>query len=227
MPKKFELVVEQTATMETEPEALAAEATAAGAPEPVTSEMLDEDEAEFTKLRRDLPGVKGASAVGIVTILVTNKPPKNEFLRTHPTFCPEVQLVTNEEGMDKHFYAIATEMEVPLRSIGINFALHKLYLTTTPKGAVRIFPINCEIENEWNRTKEIGLLEARTAWYRLYSDKENSSWRVYPADPGRYADPVWPDLKPSKIFRLEFRDKGRLIDSPEHPLFKKWASRDR
>jgi len=227
MPKKFELVVEQTATMETEPEALAAEATAAGAPEPVTSEILDEDEAEFAKLRRDLPGVKGASAVGIVTILVTNKPPKNEFLRTHPTFCPEVQLVTNEEGMDKHFYAIATEMEVPLRSIGINFALHKLYLTTTPKGAVRILPINCEIENEWNRTKEIGLLDGRAGWVRLYSDKENSSWRVYPADPGRYADPIWPDLKPGKIFRLAFRDKGRLIDSPEHPLFKKWASRDR
>jgi len=227
MQKKFELVVEPTATMETEPEASAAEATEAGAPEPVTSEMLDADEAEFAKLRRDLPGVKGASSVGIVTIAVTNKPPKNEYIRTHPTFCPEVQLVTNEEGMDKHFYAVATEMELPLRSIGINFALHKLYLTTTPKGAVRILPINCEIENEWNRTKEIGLLDGRAGWVRLYSDKENSSWRVYPADPGRYADPIWPDLKPGKIFRLAFRDKGRLIDSPEHPLFKKWASRDR
>jgi hypothetical protein len=25
---------------------------------------------------------------------------------------------------------------------------------------------------------------------------------------------------------LAFRDKGRLVDSPEHPLFKKWAARD-
>ena len=36
-----------------------------------------------------------------------------------------------------------------------------------------------------------------------------------------------PMLKPAKIFRLAFRDKGRLIDSPEHTLFQKWAARDR
>ncbi|MGA8295391.1 MAG: hypothetical protein WB820_23485 [Rhodoplanes sp.] len=35
-----------------------------------------------------------------------------------------------------------------------------------------------------------------------------------------------PQLKPAKIFRLAFRDKGRLIDSPEHALFRKWAARD-
>ena len=27
-----------------------------------------------------------------------------------------------------------------------------------------------------------------------------------------------------KIFRLAFRDKGRVIDSVEHPLFLKWAA---
>jgi hypothetical protein len=32
----------------------------------VPKEELDEEEAEFQKLRRDLPGVKGASAIGIV-----------------------------------------------------------------------------------------------------------------------------------------------------------------
>jgi hypothetical protein len=201
--------------------------TTATAAESVTGEELDADEAEFAKLRRDLPGVKGASAVGIVTITVSANPVKNEFFRTHPTFCPEVMLVQNEEGMEKHYYAVDTGMEIPLKSIGITCVLHKLYLIVTPRGAVRIIPINCEIENEWARTKEIGLLEGREQWVRIYSDKENSSWKVFPADPGRFADPIWPDLKPGKIFRLAFRDKGRLIDSPEHPLFKKWAARDR
>ena len=46
------------------------------------------------------------------------------------------------------------------------------------------------------------------------------------AEPDRFTDPLWPELKPAKIFRLAFRDKGRLIDSTEHVLFKKWASRD-
>ena len=55
---------------------------------------------------------------------------------------------------------------------------------------------------------------------------ENRVYQVFPAPAGRFADPVWPELKPAKIFRLAFRDKGRLIDSPEHPLFQKWAARD-
>jgi hypothetical protein len=37
---------------------------------PPTEEELDEEEREFRALRRDLPGVKGASAVGIVAISV-------------------------------------------------------------------------------------------------------------------------------------------------------------
>jgi len=100
-------------------------------------------------------------------------------------------------------------------------------MIVTPRGGVRIIPISCETDNEWVRTKEIGLLEGEKRWVRIYSDKENTSYKVYPAPDGRYADPIWPELKPSKIFRLAFRDKGRLIDSPEHPLFKKWAARDR
>jgi hypothetical protein len=49
---------------------------------------------------------------------------------------------------------------------------------------------------------------------------------VFSAPADRFGDPQWPDLKPAKIFKLAFRDKGRLVDSPEHPLFKKWAARD-
>ena len=53
-----------------------------------TPEELDEEELEFRALRRDLPGVKGASAVGIVSIGVGKIPGKNEFFRTHPEFRP-------------------------------------------------------------------------------------------------------------------------------------------
>jgi hypothetical protein len=118
----------------------------------VSDAQLDEDEAQFRKLRRDLPGVKGASAIGIVAIGVGKIPGK---------------------------------------------------------------------------TKEIGLLDGIKQWVRLYTDQENKVYKVFPAPADRFADPIWPELKPAKIFRLAFRDKGRLIDSTEHPLFKKWAARDR
>ena len=189
--------------------------------EVVSEEALDEDEAEFRKLRRDLPGVKGASAIGIVSIGVGKTPGKNEFFRTHPEFRPVVPLVDIEVGMEKQYFAVDTDMVVALAGIGITVSDHTLYLTVTPRGAVRIIPINCTTENEYTRTKEIGLLDGIDQWVRLYTDQENKVYKVFPAPAGRFADPIWPELKHAKIFRLAFRDKGRLVDSTEHPLFQK------
>jgi hypothetical protein len=193
----------------------------------VPEEALDEDEAEFRKLRRDLPGIKGAATVGIVAINVGRIPGKNEFFRTHPEFRPTVPLVDTEVGMEKQYFAVDGGMEVALAAIGITVSIHTLYLTVTPRGAVKIIPINCTTDNEYTRTKEVGLLEGIDNWVRFYTDQENKMYKVFPAPAGRFADPIWPALKHAKIFRLAFRDKGRLIDSPEHPLFKKWAARDR
>src|SRR4029077_9176856 len=64
-------------------------------------------------------------------------------------------------------------------------------------------------------------------WVRLYTDRANKNYKVFPAPKERFPDPIWPELKPAKIFRLAFRDKGRMIDSNSHPLFLKWAARDK
>jgi hypothetical protein len=197
---------------------------------PEVVEELDEEEAEFRALRRDLDGVKGASATGIVTISVGKTPGKNEFFRTHPGFRPIVPIVNVELGMDKHYFAVAPDMVPVLSDVGITVSDHALYLTATSRGATRVVPVrqaNSDGEqNEYDRTKEIGLIQAIDGWVRLYTDLENRAYQVFLAPVGRFSEPQWPELKPAKIFRLAFRDKGRLIDSVEHPLFKKWAARD-
>jgi hypothetical protein len=213
---------------ETAPDDEEVEATA---PKLVSSEELDEDEAEFRALRRDLPGAKGSSAVGIVSINVAKVPGKNEFFRTHPDFCPTVRMVDLEVGMDRHYFAVTPNMVVALEGIGITASDHTLYLTVTAAGAVRVVPVRQAVgdmeQNEYARTKEIALADGRTQWVRLFTDLENHAYRVFPAPVGLFPDPVWPQLKQAKIFRLAFRDKGRLIDSTEHALFQKWAARDR
>ena len=194
-------------------------------------EELDADEAEFRAIRRDLPGVKGSSAIGIVSIGVGKTPGKNEFFRTHPEFRPAVPMVDLEVGMDRHFFAVTADMVTALAGIGINVTVHTLYLTVTPAGATKIIPVRHAVgdmeQNEYARTKEIGLLDGTTQWVRLFTDLENRTYKVFPAPAGRFAEPIWPELKHAKIFRLAFRDKGRLIDSTEHALFQKWAARDR
>lgn len=188
---------------------------------------LDQDEQEYRRLRCDLPGVSGAAAQGIVSVSVSKAPTKNEFFRTHGTFRPELKLVNIEVGMEKQYFAVDPSMEVPLHGIGINFTKHMLYLTIAPRGALHVIPVISGSDNDYNRTKEIGLLEGVKRWVRLYTDQENKQYRIFPAPHDRFDDPQWPPLSDARIIRLSFRDKGRLIDSTQHELFKKWAARDR
>jgi len=200
--------------------------------EVVSDEELDEEEREFRALRRDLPGVKGAAEVGMLTISVGRQPtPKNEFYRTHADFRPVVPLVNIEVGMDRHYIAVAPNMVEPLASIGITVTDHTLYLIVTPRGGLRIIPVRCPNaegeQNEWDRSKEKALIDGIDEWVRMYVDKENNAYKSFPAPAGRFGEPNWPELKPAKLFRMAFRDKGRLIDNPEHVLVQKWAGRDR
>ena len=195
-----------------------------------TVKELDDEEAEFRALRRDLPGVKGSAAAGIVTISVGKAPPKNEFFRTHPEFRPIVSIVNVEVGMEKQFFAVTPDMIAAMSGIGITVNDYALYLVVTARGVRRVVPVRQADgdgnQNEYDRTKEIGLVQGIGEWVRLFTDMENRCYDVFPAPAGRFGEPQFPDLKPARIVKLAFRDKGRLLDSPEHPLFKKWAARD-
>ena len=197
----------------------------------VPEEQLDAEEEEYRALRRDLPGVKGAGEAGMLTISVGKQPsPKNIFYRTHAMFRPIVPLVTVVAGMDVHFVAVMPHMIEPLAGMGITVADHTLYLIVTEEGGFRIIPVrgpNTEGEqNEWDRTKEMSLLAGVDEWVRMYSDKPNNAYKCFPAPKGRFGEPRWPEIKPAKIMRMAFRDKGRLIDSADHILVQKWAGRD-
>ncbi len=197
-----------------------------------TPEELDEEEKEFRALRRDLPGVAGAAEVGMLTVSVGRQPtPKNEFYRTCADFRPVVPLVNVEAGMDRHYIAVMPGMIEALAGIGIAATNHVLYLTVTPRGSLKIIPISCpnaEGEmNEWARTKEMALIDGIDNWVRMYVDKENGAFKSFPAPAGRFGEPKFPEIKPAKLIRMAFRDKGRLIDSTDHVLVQKWAGRDR
>src|SRR5689334_1937201 len=152
---------------------------------PPTEEELDEEEKEFRALRRDLPGVKGASSAGIVAISVGKTPTKNEFFRTHREFRPAVPIVDLEVGMERQFFAVTPDMIEALSGIGITVTDHVLYLTVTTRGAIRIVPVRQANtdgdQNEYHRTKEIGLVQAMDEWVRLFTDQENRCYKVFSA----------------------------------------------
>ena len=196
----------------------------------IAGEELDQEEEEFRRLRCDLPGVKGAADAGMITVSVGRQPtPKHEFYRTNRDFRPIVNLVSVEVGLDKQFVAVDPGMIEALSSIGITSVPHCLYLIISPRGSLRIIPISSgngeDEKNEWVRTKELALLDGVDAWARMYTDMENGAYKSFPAPAGRFGEPNWPTIKPARLFRMAFRDKGRLIDSTDHMLVAKWAGR--
>ena len=177
--------------------------------------------------------MKGAAAAGIVTIGVGKTPGKNEFFRTHLTFRPVVQMVDVEIGMEKTYFAVSPGMVEPLA-----FDRHHLfpaYAVSDNHVAGSAANYSSPLRRRGRHSeriqrvpRSIGLISAMKKWKRLFTDTENACYRVFPAPEDRFPDPLWPDeLKPAKIFRLAFRDRGRLIDSPQHELFQRWAARDK
>lgn len=181
----------------------------------------------MSALRIDTGSGVGGGAAGIVSLAV-GKVPRREFFRTHPDIRIILPMVDHVAGMDTEYYAVAKAMIEPLAAIDIETATYALYMIITREGAVRWVPVRQEgadgSQNEWNRTKEIALAQGVKRWVRLVADKAAKQYRVYPAPEGRFPDPQWLDLTEAKLFRLGFKDRGHLLDSVEHPLFKKWAA---
>jgi hypothetical protein len=195
----------------------------------LTDEQLDEDERALRALRIDLPGTGGAPS-GIISMAVTNRLPKKEFFRCHPTNTVVVPMVDHVRGMDVEYNIVAPSMVAELASIDIDALPYRLWQILTAEGASIIIPVRqADLDgnqNSWNQTKETALIRAQSVWLRVSSDRPNGRYRAFEAPPKRFADPVFPDLSMAKIIRLAFTDRGRLIDSPQHPLFLKWAGRD-
>ena|ERR1700758_2288130 len=60
--------------------------------------------------------------------------------------------------MERQFFAVTDDMVVALAGIGITVTDHRLYLIVSPEGAVRIVPVNVESENDYDHTRERGLI---------------------------------------------------------------------
>ena len=110
--------------------------------------------------------------------------------------------------MEKHYFAVAPDMVSALAGIGITVADHTLYLTVTSAGAITVVPVRQASgdgeQNEYDRTKEIGLIEARDHWVRLYSDQVNKVYKVFPAPEGRFGDPLWPGYEARENLQARF-----------------------
>ena len=72
--------------------------------------------------------------------------------------------------------------------------------------------------NAWTDTAQEAMHLGREHWMRLMPDMGLGAYRIYQAE-GQLSDPVWPDKPFEELLEIAF--KGRVIDSPDHPVVRR------
>ena len=162
-------------------------------------EDLDEEEKEFRALRRDLPGVKGASAAGIVAISVGKAPGKNEFFRSHPEFRAIVPMVNVEMGMEKHYFAVAPTWWSRWRPSASRSPIMR---STSPSPrAVRcgsfqyVKPTPTVSRTNTIAPKKSPCCRRATSGCGCTPTWRTGATKFFTAPADRFAEPQWPDLE--------------------------------
>ena len=195
-----------------------------------TPEDLDEDEAEFARLRRDLPHVEGAAALGIQAIAVVKAPPKNTFFRAHKVFRPIVDLVVDQVRLDQKYYAVD-----PAHGPGADLDRHRLRPAhalpdhhangrfSRHSGSLRLMRTASQRvrRDQGTRPSSVG---RRLAAY-LYRPRKLHATACFPRRRTGSRSRYGRSSRRRRSFAFAFRDRGYLIDTPEHPRFIDWVGR--
>src|SRR5215203_5908870 len=184
----------------------------------VLSNPRDPEEDLIAKLRLD-PGQIDA-AVQVPITLQCRKPYPNEFIRVHPELELNVAAIHLKDDNDSGFYIVTPAM-VPAIGGQVKAYVLRPYVTRT--GVLRLWPISLPDPSgrvlEWHRSAAVAATLAMRKWVRVTSNMALRAYEVYEAVVQPLA-PEWPELSLPDMLRIAFKDQDRIIDSPEHPVFK-------
>jgi hypothetical protein len=161
-----------------------------------------------------------ADTVGVKKILTTvpvNKPNKQDFVRVHPA--PEYRLspaALIELKDDRESYLVTPTMAAHLPG---EFHACSLYFAINRQGVLRVWPVKLPGPdgkiNPWHQSAAEAAERGMTCWVRVTANMSLGAYEIFEAT-GNLPEPVWPEHAFQEILQIAFR--GRVVDSPEHPL---------
>jgi hypothetical protein len=162
-----------------------------------------------------------ADTVGVKKVLNTvpvGKPNKQDFIRVHPG--PEFRLspaALIELKDDRESYLVTPTMAMNLPG---EFSPCTLFLTINRQGVLRVWPVKLPGAdgkvNPWHQSAAEAAERAMTCWVRVTANMSLGAYELFEAT-SKLSDPVWPDEHSfPQILQIAFR--GRVVDSPDHPL---------
>ena len=155
-------------------------------------EQLDEEEREFRALRRDFPGVKGAGAAGIVAVSSPRSPARMSSSAPTPNSGRSMPWSISKlawNGILRCHRSDGGGLECDRYHGDRSHSLLHVTRAGSRNRSGSSSRYNDGEQNEYARTKEIGLMQASDEWVRLFTDRENRCYQVFPAPARRLRRP--------------------------------------
>jgi hypothetical protein len=146
------------------------------------------------------------------------EPKKREFLAVHPTYSRVATVIeyTPAGAVGRSYYLATGEMKRHIEEEDLRVVRLVLCQSLATKTWF-IWPMKVNPdgrENAWNTSSERFAEEAKRKWARRVNRKTGYGTKFAPGD---HPTPTWPDKSWKAIIADAFA--GRVIDSPEHPVF--------
>ena len=145
-------------------------------------------------------------------------------MRPEPAYRITVAAIDlKDEG---EFYVVAGAMQD--RLLGTEAAVYTLYTYVNRVGILRLWPIRQPDpdgkQNEWHRTAERAAEFAMREWVRVTPNRSLGAYEVMRATV-HAPNPAWPDLSMEEIVRVALKERGLIVNDPDHPVVRKLQGR--
>jgi hypothetical protein len=176
-------------------------------------------------LRLDQSFAEKAGVKKHLTTVPVRRPNKQDFVRIHPdlNYClGPTGIIELKE--DRETYLVLPSMANILQG---EFAFATLYTAITRQGVLFIWPVKLPgpdgKHNPWHQSAAEAAERAKSRWVRMTSNMHLGAYEIFESS-GNWSDPEWPELPFQEILKIAFR--GRIVDKPDHPLFRRLRGMD-
>ena len=147
------------------------------------------------------------------------RPPKDTFVRCHPTHVIALFLYKDEETGESYMLPpilaeVAQQDQV--------FKKRQLRLAVTVQGAVFLWETAMHGEetnaNQWILSAWNAQATAQDRWIRVVANRQNASYDVMVSE-SDLGEPAYPEEQFDEVLRVAFR--GKVIETRDHPILKK------
>lgn len=147
------------------------------------------------------------------------RPPKDTFVRCHPTHVIALFLYKDEETGESYMLP-PTLAEVAQQDQV--FKKRQLRLAVTVQGAVFLWETAMPSEetntNQWILSAWNAQATAQDRWIRVVANRQNASYDVMVSE-SDLGEPAYPEEQFDEVLRVAFR--GKVIETRDHPILKK------